>query len=339
MKRFFRYAKLKLRQWSHDLERVPGVGKIVAKSKVISLPGLMKVPLYDVMRFFGRSLSNGVVFQRAAAITYRVFVAVIPMIIALFSAIAFLGETFKNTIISLLESVVPPYVWPAVEGMITDVVMRQNGTLSSFMLVIGTYFTIACINGILVAMTSSYYTEEKRNIVKQVLLSAGLMFLIFFIILVVAALFILSSLAVRYVHTHYVNSPQLYSFVVHFLKWILVYAAIYFLISIFYYLAPVKRGDYRFFSAGSSTCTILMLLLVWILNLYFSNFDNYNLIYGSLGAIFAILLWINWSAAIFLICYDLNVSIAKAKSENKKLSEQFEKGKEDLQTHCANKKE
>ena len=35
-------------------------------------------------------------------------------------------------------------------------------------------------------------------------------------------------------------------------------------------------------------------------------------------------LWINWSAAIFLICYDLNVSIAKAKSENKKLSDQLE---------------
>ena len=65
MKRFFRYAKLKLRQWSSDLERVPGFGKVVAKSKTMTLPGLMKVPLYDVMRFFGQSLSKGVVFQRA----------------------------------------------------------------------------------------------------------------------------------------------------------------------------------------------------------------------------------------------------------------------------------
>ena len=324
------------------MERIPGFGKIVAKSKTITLPGLMKEPLYDVMRFFGQALSKGVVFQRAAAITYRVFVAVIPMIIALFSAIAFFGETFQTTIISLLESIVPPYVWPAVEGMITDLVMRQNGTLSSFMLVIGVYFTIACINGILVALTSSYYTEVKRNIVNQILLSAGLMLLIFFIIIVVASLFILASLAVRYVHTQYVNNPQLYSFAVHFLKWLLVYAALYFLISIFYYLAPVKRGDYRFFSAGSSTCTILMLLLIWILNLYFSNFANYNLIYGSLGAIFAILLWINWSAAVFLICYDLNVSIAKAKSENKKLSDQLEKevaSNVELQTNNAHKNE
>ena len=324
MKRFFRYAKIKLRQWRNDVERIPGFGKIVAKSKTITLPGLMKVPLYDVMRFFGQSLSKGVVFQRAAAITYRVFVAVIPMIIALFSAIAFFGEDFRLTLMSLLESITPVYVWPAISGMISDVVMRQNGTLSSFMFIIGIYFTIVCINGILVAMTSSYYTEEKRNIFSQIILSAKLMLLTFLIIVVVAAFFILASLAVRYVHTNFVNNPSLYSFVVHFLKWVLVYAAVYFLISIFYYMAPVKRGDYKFFSAGSSTCTILLVVLLWLLNIYFSNFDNYNLIYGSLGAIFAILLWINWSSAIFLICYDLNVSIAKAKSENKKLSDQLE---------------
>lgn len=332
MQRWIRYMKLKFRQWSTDLERVPGFGKIVAKSKTITLPGLMKVPLYDVMRFFGQSLSKGVVFQRAAAITYRIFVAVIPMIIALFSAIAFLGEDFRNTLISMLESIVPPYVWPAVSGVITDVVMRQNGTLSSFMFVIGIYFTIACINGILVAMTSSYFMEEKRKILDQILLSAGLMMLTFVIIVFVAAFFILASLAARYIYTNFGNNPELYAFLVNFLKWVLVYAAIYFLISIFYYLAPVKRGDYRFFSAGSSTCTILLVILLWIINLYFSNFDNYNLIYGSLGAIFAILLWINWSSTIFLICYDLNVSIAKAKSENKKLADHIDEEIENSQS-------
>ncbi|MBO6079360.1 MAG: YihY/virulence factor BrkB family protein, partial [Bacteroidales bacterium] len=185
------------------MERIPGLGKWVKKSKEITLPGLQKVPLYDVLRFFGQSLSKGVVFQRAAAITYRIFVAVIPMIIALFSAIAFLGENFRNTLISMLESIVPPYVWPAVSGIITDVVMRQNGTLSSFMFIIGIYFTIVCINGILAAMTSSYFTEVKRTFIDQILLSAGLMMLTFIIIVFVAAFFILASLAVDHIHESY----------------------------------------------------------------------------------------------------------------------------------------
>ena len=326
-----RYVRMKLQQWSNDLEGIPGVGKLVAKSKTISLPGLQKVPLYDVMRFFGLSMSKGVVFQRAAAITYRVFVAVIPMIIALFSAIAFLGEDFRNTLISLMQSIVPPYAWPAVEGVITDVVMRQNGTLSTLMFVTGVYFTIVCIMGIIAAMTTSYFNEGKRNFLQQIGLSIKLMLLTFFIIVIVAAFFIFASLAVHYVHTNYVDNPHLYSFAVNFLKWILVFAAVYFLISIFYYMAPVQRGNYRFFSAGSSICTLLLVILLGIINLYFSNFTNYNLIYGSLGALFAILLWINWSSTIFLICYDLNVSIAKAKSENKELGDHLDKEEFDFQ--------
>lgn len=331
MNRFVRYIQLKFRQWNSDLERIPGLGKYVSKSKKISLPGLQKVPLYDVMRFFAQSMSKGVVFQRAAAITYRVFVAVVPMIIALFSAIAFLGEDFRNTLISMLQSLVPPYAWPAVEGVITDVVMRQNGTLSSAMLVVGIYFTIVCIMGIVAAMTTSYFNEGKRNFLQQIKLSALLMMLTFVIIVFVAAFFILASLAVRYMHTHWGNNPQLYSFFVNFLKWVLVFGAVYFLISTFYYLAPVKRGNYRFFSAGSSICTVLLVILLGIMNLYFSNFTNYNLIYGSLGALFAILLWINWSATVFLMCYDLNVSIAKAKSENIQLSDHLEKEETDNQ--------
>lgn len=301
------------------------------------MPGLQKVPLYDVMRFFGLSMSKGVVFQRAAAITYRVFVAVIPMIIAFFSAIAFLGEDFRNTLISLMQSVVPPYAWPAVEGVITDVVMRQNGTLSSLMFVIGVYFTIVCIMGILAAMTTSYFNEGKRNFLQQIGLSIKLMLLTFFIIVIVAAFFIFASLAVHYVNTNYVDNPDLYSFAVNFLKWVLVFAAVYFLISIFYYMAPVERGDYRFFSAGSSICTLLLVILLGIINLYFSNFSNYNLIYGSLGALFAILLWINWSSTIFLICYDLNVSIAKAKSENKGLGDHLDKEESDFQKDNSSK--
>lgn len=324
MRRLFRYWKLKLRQWGKDQERIPGLGKIVTKSKTATMPGLQKVPLYDVMRFFGQSMSNGVVFQRAAAITYRVFVAVVPIIIALFSAIAFLGEDFRNTLISMLQSVVPPYAWPAVEGIITDVVMRQNGTLSSLMFVTGVYFTIVCIMGILTAMTSSYFNEEKRNFLQKLWLSVRLMMLTYIIIVFVAMLFIMASVTVRYVNTNFMDNPNLYSFIVNSLKWILVFGAVYFLISIFYYMAPVERGNYRFFSAGSSICTLLLVILMWGVNLYFSNFTNYNLIYGSLGALFAVLLWVNWSSAIFLICYDLNVSVAKAKSENMKLSDHLD---------------
>ena len=305
----------RLKIWSEDLEKVPVLGKIVKKSKTWTLPGFQHLPLYDVMDYFFQSLGKGIIFQRAAALTYRIFVALVPMIIALFSVIAFLGEGVQQTLISLLQSMIPVYAWPAVEDVISGVVTVQNGTLSLLMLLFGIYFGVICCNGLLAALDTSYFNDQRRNLLKQVLLSFLIMFVFLLTVLVVVGLMIVASMIMNKVHSKIGAPTRVYFFLVHGVKWVLIFAALYFVVSFLYYLAPVNRQNYRFFSAGSSVCTILLVLVLWALNVYFSHFSNYNLIYGSLGAIFAILLWLNWSSLAFLLGYDLNVSIAKAKGE------------------------
>lgn len=308
--------KERIQEARMDLEQAPVIGKIVRKSKMVSLPGFQHVPLYDAMRFYIESLGKGIIFQRAAALTYRIFIALIPMIIALFSAISFFGEGVQNVLLDFIESVVPNYAWTAVSHVVTDVITSQNGTLSFFMFVIGVYFTIVCMNGILVALNTAYYDEIKRDFFKQIGFSFVLMFVYFVVIVIVAMLFIFSSVMINEVHDRLIGggSGRGYIYLIYAVKWILIYTAIYLLVSFTYYIAPVDKKNYRFFSAGSITCTVLLVVLLWVLNVYFSNFTNYNVIYGSLGALFAILLWINWSSVVLLIGYDLNVSIAKAKS-------------------------
>lgn len=306
----------KFKEWGQDLEMVPVLGKLIVKSRTLVLPGFQHIPLYNVMDYFFQSMGKGIIFQRAAALTYRIFVALIPMVIALFSAIAYLGDNVQQTLLSLFESIVPTYAWPAVGDVITQVVTQQNGALSSLMLVFGIYFAMLCCNGLLAAMNISYFNEQKRSFPKQLFLSFVVMVTAFIIIVVVLGLLIFSSILINHIHTQIGAPAEVYFYLIHGVKWILIFAALYFLVSILYYLAPVNKKNYRFFSAGSSICTILMVLILWTLNVYFSNFSNYNLIYGSLGALFAILLWINWSSLVLLIGFDLNVSIAKAKEEN-----------------------
>ncbi len=316
MKKKWQQVRKWIRLVRTDAERTPGIGRVIRKSKAMSLPGFQQVPLYDVMRFYVESLGKGIIFQRAAALTYRVFIALVPMIIALFSVISFLGEGVQNVLLEMIESVVPTYAWTAVSKIVTDVVTRQNGTFSITMLVVGIYFTILCMNGILVALNTSYYDEVRRNFIKQIGYSVVLMAVFFTAIVVVVMLFIVSSVLINDIHERLLGgtSSTGYIYIIHLVKWLLIYSTIYMLVSFTYYIAPVDRRNYRFFSAGSITCTVLLVILLWALNIYFSNFSNYNLIYGSLGALFAILLWLNWSSLVLIIGYDLNVSIAKAKS-------------------------
>ena len=200
MKWSIQEIKTKVREARADIEQAPVVGKIIRKSKKISLPGFQHVPLYDAMRFYIESLGKGIIFQRAAALTYRIFIALVPMIIALFSVISYLGVGIQTVLLEFIESIVPTYAWSAVSNVVTDVVTQQNGTLSFFMLVIGIYFTIICMNGILVALNTAYYDEVKRNFIKQIGFSFVLMIVYFLVIVIVAMLFVFSSVLINEVH-------------------------------------------------------------------------------------------------------------------------------------------
>jgi len=279
----------------------------------ITIPGFQGVPVGTVMNFFVESLSKGILFHRAAAMTYRIFIALIPLLMALFAGISFLGEEVRLTILNFMESVVPAYVWPAISDMITEVVMKQNGPLLWSSFGFGLVFAIICVNALINIMNTTYYQSQRRPFLKQLRVVLFILVLWFFIILMAVAVFLGASLGFNYLDSHIFQSPQLMSSTLSVIKWLLLFALVYVFISSLYYLAPANRKEFRFFSAGSSFASFAMVLILGVMNFYFSNFSNYNILYGSLGAILAILLWIYWNAMFILMGFDLNTSIVQAK--------------------------
>lgn len=297
----------------HTNPSLQRIKDVILRVSQITLPGFQGVPIGTVLRFFGKALSKGIIFHRAAAMTYRIFIAFIPMLMALFSAISFLGDNVRSTLLSFLESIIPAYAWPAIAGMIDEVLNKQNGTLLSFSFIVGTTFFVICINALINILNTNYYNSKRRSFFKQIAVVIGITFTWLFIIILAIGVFILASACFRYLDSHYIKSPQLMHTLISIIKWLMLFFLIYLFISSFYYLAPADRKEYRFFSAGSTFASIEMVLVLGMMNFYFANFGNYNLLYGSLGAIFAILLWFYWNAMFILIGFDLNVSIVAAK--------------------------
>lgn len=279
----------------------------------ITIPGFQGVPVGTVMNFFVESLSKGILFHRAAAMTYRIFIAIIPLLMALFAGISFLGEEVQQTILDFMKSIVPAYVWPAISDMITEVVMKQNGPLLWFSFGFGLVFAIVCVNALINIMNTTYYQSRRRPFLRQLRVVLLILALWFLIILMATAVFISASVGFAYLDSHIFQSPHLMMTTLSLIKWVLLFFLVYVFISLFYYLAPADRKEYRFFSAGSTFASIAMVLVLGAMNYYFANFSNYNILYGSLGAILAILLWIYWNAMFILIGFDLNTSIVQAK--------------------------
>jgi membrane protein len=76
--------------------------------------------------------------------------------------------------------------------------------------------------------------------------------------------------------------------------------------SILYYFGPYRKQRWRFVLPGAMLATVLWLLATSGFAWYVRNIGNYNLMYGSVGAGIALLVWMYLMAAIALIGCEFN---------------------------------
>ncbi|MEP5132480.1 YihY/virulence factor BrkB family protein, partial [Nonlabens ulvanivorans] len=72
----------------------------------------------------------------------------------------------------------------------------------------------------------------------------------------------------------------------------------------------------RFFSIGATVTTILIVLLSVLYGIYIDNFTSYNEIYGSIGALLILMIYIWLNSNILLLGFELNASLRKLKAQN-----------------------
>jgi membrane protein len=92
-------------------------------------------------------------------------------------------------------------------------------------------------------------------------------------------------------------------------RWLLLSLATLTAVAFLYYVAPAKRQRVGFFSAGSVLATGMFFVLTWGFGIYLNNFNRYNLLYGSIGTLLLLMLWIYFSCIVLLVGYELNISI------------------------------
>jgi membrane protein len=285
--------------------------------KRLVLPGFQKIPFWDVMKFFIESLVQGIFFQRAAAMTYYIFTALIPLFMAVIALLSFLGPQLQANLIDFIQMGVPEYLWPFVDKIVNSLVQRQSGAILYLSLTLGIYLTFLSVNAIVTTLNISYFDIEQRRVIKQLPISFTMVVVFLAVIIVACAIFIAAPLLIRYLSVNLFDSMIFYQYAIVITKWFMLFILLYLFLAALFYFAPYNKKYFKFFSTGALFSTILLVILLYVLNYYFSNFSTYNLVYGSIGALLLIILWIYWSCMAILIGFDLNVSISIAQAKQK----------------------
>ncbi len=287
---------------------------IIHWSKKIVVPGFEGMPLYDVMTFFLKSLTKGNISAKASGIAYSFLAAIFPAIIMLFTIIPFIPiENFQPMLMGLLEDFLPDEIWRVVNKTVEDIITRPRGGLLSVGFIMALYFCSNGITGLTNAFNSSVHAFKTRSWFKQKAINIFLILLYTILLIVAIALISLGSLTFSFLNEHHIISNIFTYYLLQIGRWIILIATVYFGISFLYYFAPDRRNKFKFFSAGGTLSTFLILLTSWGFSFYIQNFSRYNAVYGSIGTVLILMFYLWLNSMILLIGFELNASIRKAR--------------------------
>lgn len=281
--------------------------------KKIYLPGFGGVDLYQVLKFFATGIIEGYLTTRAASISFSFFLALFPFTIFLLTIIAYVPiDNFQAELIHLLESVVPPKTWVAIDKTLTDIIEIKRGGLASLGFVLALFFANNGVNSILTSFNATFHSIEMRNFFSQLFASIILTLVLSALFIISVVLIIFSEFAVKRLEVLDVVS-QFEGQMLGVAQVIVLVALIFFSITLLYFYGPANRKEHRFFSPGALLSTLLLWGTSYGFAAYVSNFASYNQIYGSIGTLIIILLWIYVNSIVLLVGFELNASIAHAR--------------------------
>ncbi|MBM3436390.1 MAG: YihY/virulence factor BrkB family protein [Bacteroidetes bacterium] len=289
------------------------VRSILVFSKKIIVPGFDGMPLYDVARFFIHGILQGSITSRASSIAFSFFLAIFPMIIVFFTLIPFIPiPHFQISLFHFINNVIPDQAEPLITSTMTDIIHRPRGQLLSVTFLLTIIFATNGFDSIIDAFNNTVHTIETRSWIKQKLISILLFFLISIILIISIVLLTSGTIFLEYLVEKHILTSLITVYLLEAGKWVVLLAMFFFTISFIYYLAPARSSKFRFISAGSSLATVLTAIATVGFNFYVSNFSSYNALYGSIGTLLIVLIWIYFNAIILLIGFELNASIREA---------------------------
>ena len=288
----------------------------VSFSKKRSLPGFDEVPVYYVTKFFIDAVSKGTLGTRSASLAFNFFLAIFPGVLFLFSLIPFIPiHGFFDTLLLNLEGILPQSIKGSVLQTLHDLIDNEREGFLIFNIVLALYFASNGLDNLMTQFNNTNLFKEKRDWWKKRLIAVILVLLL--TILTVSAVVLISftkQIMGLLIDMELINQSVNWFFV-NAGRWIIVVLLFYIAISSLYYFGPAKRKKWKFFSAGSSTATILIIISSLGFSYYINHFSQYNAIYGSIGTVIIVMLYFQLNSFILLLGFELNASIRMGRND------------------------
>ena len=304
------------------LEKIPIVKWLVRLLKRIKLPAFEGLSLYDLLEMYVIGIVEGALSTRASAIAFSLFIALFPLLIFLITLLPFIipfvsvgNENVDAQFLLFLESFLPEATSDYFDDIYHQIKDQKRGGLLSTSFLLSIFLMTNGVNAIFEGFEYSYHIDLTRNFFKQYAyaLMVGLIISILILFGAVAYVYfefyILNYLSELEVQTRGTNVRESDIIVARVFKVLFLTMLTYLSVAILYYFGTAESKKSKFFSYGALLTTILILFTSYLFGIYVDEFARYNELYGALGGLLILMIYIWLNCNLLLLGFELNATL------------------------------
>ena len=276
--------------------------------KTIKWEILYGFSLHELLSLYFTGISKGSITTRAGSISFSFFMAFFPFLLFILNLIPFIPiENFDQIFLDLLESLIPKESSVFFHDIFVDINSNKRSGLLSSTLLFSVILIGNGVNSVFEGFSDSYHIEYSRNFIKQYLHAIMVGFILVIIVLFAAIFSIVFDFLIT-------RDISVISYLFLFLKYVFLILVALIVFSSLYFFGTVQGRNLRFISPGSFMTTFLLVISTYFFGIYIDNFANYNELYGSIGALIIMMLYIWINSISLLLGFELNIVIYKLKN-------------------------
>ncbi len=298
--------------------------KIVKWSKSVVLPGFGTLSIYEVVEALMFEVTEDYLLNKASSLAFNFMLALFPAIIFLFTLIPYIPiDNLPEELLNLLASILPHNAYMALQNTIEDIVKKQNGSLLSIGFLSALFFATNGVSTLMQAFNNSSLVIEKRTWFKRRMIALNLTLVISISLLLAIGIMVAGQDLIKMVQSLLGSKSGFWNYVLTLSRWIIIVAIFFTTISLLYRYGPSHKLKWSFMSPGAVLATGLAVLTSLGFTYYINNFSSYNKIYGSIGTLIVVMIWLYINSLILLIGFELNASIDLSKRSIKVVKKRY----------------
>lgn len=240
----------------------------------------------------------------ASQLAYDMLLSFFPFLIFMLTLLGH-SSLDANEVLIALQTIMPTEVYTLVESTVRNVLQTRNSELLSFSLIFTLYTSSRGFRAVMYGLNKAYETKEKRNYFHVIIMSIILMIGLIGVIMFVLA-FLVFGEAISNALRNWLNLEWALFDYITLIRYPIALLSMIFVFAAMYRIIPSKKINWSEVIPGAVFTTVGWLVSSYVFSYYVNNFNNYSSLYGTIGVIIVLMLWLYITSIIILLGGELN---------------------------------